>query len=90
MYEEAKRKNLHGGAQCIRSSMHIHTHAEKSFTTSCPTRSGQMVFIMDSKHVIKKMRNRVLKSGTLRTSTRLLTLQNSDTIQWHNYVYRLI
>jgi hypothetical protein len=45
-----------------------------------------MVFLMDSKHVNKKIRNNVLKSGDFKTSNRLLTLANGESIQWQMFV----
>jgi hypothetical protein len=73
------------GAQSNRTFMHINTSAEKNFTCNCPCTFGQMIFIMDCKHVIKKIRNNVLKSGIFKTSTRLLTLPNSDSVQWQMF-----
>jgi hypothetical protein len=74
------------GAQSNRTFMHINTSAEKSFITNCPCNLDTMVFLMDSKHVIKKIRNNILKSGNFKTSTRLLTLANGESIQWQMFV----
>ncbi|XP_053408959.1 uncharacterized protein LOC123565639 [Mercenaria mercenaria] len=54
------------GAQSNRTFMHINTSADKYFTCDCPCNFGKMVFIMDCKYVIKKIRNNVLKVAFLR------------------------
>jgi hypothetical protein len=38
--------------------------------------------MMDYSHVMKKVRNNIIKSGLKKTSTRNLTLPNDDVIQW--------
>jgi hypothetical protein len=40
--------------------------------------------MMDYSHVMKKVRNNIIKSGLKKTSTRNLTLPNDDVIQWKN------
>ena len=42
--------------------------------------------MMDISHVIKKIRNNVLKSGVTKSSTRNLTLPNKNIIQWEMWV----
>jgi hypothetical protein len=41
-----------------------------------------VIFMMDYSHVMKKVRNNILKSGIKKTSTRNLQLPNDDIIQW--------
>ena len=37
-------------------------------------------------HVLKKIRNNVMKSGLHKTSTRLLTLPNTNQIHWQMFI----
>ena len=74
------------GAQCNRTFMHINIGTSTTYTTQCPCNFANMIFMMDSKHVIKKIRNNIIKSGTSKSSTRLLTLETSHTIQWQMFI----
>ena len=76
------------GAQSNRSFIHINLGKDSS-TTVCsspcnPNKS--VIFMMDISHVIKKIRNNVLKSGVTKSSTRHLTLPNKNIIQWEMWV----
>lgn len=76
------------GAQSNRTFMNINlgkyptTMISKNPTD--PTKP--IVFMMDISHVLKKVRNNVLKSGLLKTSTRNLTLANDHVIQWQMWI----
>ena len=75
------------GAQSNRSFMHICLgNKPTSFIAKSPCTSSDVIFLMDFSHVMKKLRNNILKSGILPKSTRLLTLPSSYTIQWKMFV----
>ena len=75
------------GAQSNRSFMHICLgNKPTSFIAKSPCISSDVIFLMDFSHVMKKLRNNILKSGILPKSTRLLTLPSSYTIQWKMFV----
>lgn len=75
------------GAQSNRSFMKYNIgEASTTFTSPCPCSLGSMIFMMDVSHVIKKIRNNVLKSGVQKQSTRLLTLPSSHTVQWQMFI----
>ena len=76
------------GAQSNRTFMHINVGVDsKTFSTPSPCSFDHMIFMMDCKHVTKKIRNNILKSGITQNSTRLLSLPGSDeTIQWQMFV----
>lgn len=75
------------GAQSNRTFMNYNiSKTNKTFISPSPVNFGYMIFIMDISHVIKKIRNNVIKSGILKTSTRLLTLPNKETIQWQMFI----
>lgn len=75
------------GAQCNRSFMHI-CLGEKptSFVARNPCTSTDVIFLMDFSHVMKKLRNNMLKSGIHPKSTRILTLPSSHTVQWQMFL----
>jgi hypothetical protein len=75
------------GAQSNRNFMNYNLGYEnkKSFKTENPYTSGEIAFIMDVSHVIKKIRNNILSSGSAKFHKRLLTLPSSDTIQWQMF-----
>ncbi len=62
-------------------------HAVKSnFTTTSPFNPDMKVtFIMDYSHVMKKIRNNIVKSGDDKEHTKLLTLPDNSTIEWDNW-----
>ena len=45
-----------------------------------------VVFMMDYSHMMKKIRNNILKSGIKKESTRNLMLPNDDIIQWQMWI----
>ncbi|XP_052258149.1 uncharacterized protein LOC127862916 [Dreissena polymorpha] len=74
------------GAQANRSFMHMclgdkpHNYIARS-----PCSSNDIIFVMDFSHVVKKIRNNILKSGIHPKSTRILTLTSFFTIQWQMF-----
>ena len=75
------------GAQSNRSFMHICLGDKPtSFIARSPCTSTDVIFLMDFSHVMKKLRNNILKSGIHPKSTRLLTLPSSYTVQWKMFV----
>lgn len=66
--------------------MHICVNDTKTFIAESPCTHSPVVFMMDISHVIKKIRNNILKSGNYSKSTRLLTLPNMCTIQWQMFI----
>ena len=72
------------GAQCNRSFLKYNVSDSTTFTCQNPCNS--MIFIMDVSHVLEKIRNNVLKSGILKTSTRRLSLPSSKTVQWQMFI----
>lgn len=73
------------GAQCNRSFMKYNI-VDSSFICPNPCNLDTMIFMMDISHVLKKIRNNVLKSGVLNTCIRLLTLPSKKTVQWQMLV----
>ena len=78
------------GAVCTRSFMHIcvgeNSYKDYRFISTGPCTSLPVVFMMDVSHVLKKIRNNVIKSGISAKCTRLLTLPNDLTVQWHMFI----
>jgi hypothetical protein len=74
------------GAQSNRTFMKMHLQDHVNFTTQSPCSFQPMTFIMDPSHVIKKIRNNLLKSGNSKNHTRLLTLPSSRTVQWQMFI----
>lgn len=75
------------GAQSNRSFMHICLGDKPtSFIARNPCTSTDVIFLMDYSHVMKKLRNNILKSGIRPKSTRILTLPSSYTIQWQMFL----
>lgn len=75
------------GAQSNRTFIKYNIGSQKStFKCPSPCSLGEMVFMMDVSHVIKKIRNNLQKSGITRNCTRLLTLPSSQTVQWQMFV----
>lgn len=74
------------GAQCNRSFLKYNVSDYTTYTCQNPCNLDSMIFMMDFSHVIKKIRNNILKSGILNSSTRLLTLPSSKTIQWQMFI----
>lgn len=74
------------GAQCNRTFMHINMHdSPDNYVTTSPCSLNNVVLMMDFSHVVKKMRNNIIKSGVQEGCTRNLTLANGDTIQWQMF-----
>ena len=83
MYGFTARYVSHDGAQTNRTFLNINSGKTPS-TMKCEIPSPydpSLVFIMDSSH-LKKVRNNILKRGTSKSSTRLLTLPDGSQIQW--------
>ena len=78
------------GAVANRSFMHQcmgkYNIANNVFKTLNPVMAGEVIFIMDFSHVMKKIRNNILKSGINQTHKKLLTLQKGQTIQWQMFI----
>ena len=75
------------GAQANHSFMHICLGDKpNSYIAQNPCTSQPVVFIMDFSHVVKKIRNNILKSGLNPRCTRLLTLPNHCEIHWQMFV----
>ena len=68
------------GAQSNRTLMDICTKTTESsqttFTSISLSDTNEVIFMMDVSHVLKKIRNNILKSGIKSASTRILTLQD--------------
>ena len=65
------------GAQSSRTFLHINSDSivKENFTVPNPCSVNRnVVFMMDFSHVVKKVRNNILKSGLKTGCTRLLTL----------------
>ncbi|XP_052237193.1 uncharacterized protein LOC127848653 [Dreissena polymorpha] len=74
------------GAQCNRTFLHVCLGDNPaSFISSNPCYNFPVVFIMDISHVLKKIRNNILKSGNSKGSTRLLTLPDKSEIHWQMF-----
>lgn len=77
------------GAVCNRSFMHIcvgeNSHLQYNFVSANPTTSQSVIFTMDVSHVLKKIRNNIMKSGLSPKCTRNLMLQNGHFIQWQMF-----
>lgn len=76
------------GAQSNRTFMNINL-GKKSTTMIVKNQSpfdDPVVFIMDPSHVVKKIRNNILKSGISKGCTRNLTLPNGDVILWQMWI----
>ncbi|MES9902010.1 MAG: hypothetical protein ABW168_04915 [Sedimenticola sp.] len=76
------------GAQCNRTFMKYNVgDSSTTYKTPCPCYAGDVIFMMDFSHVMKKIRNNILKSGIHANCTRLLTiLPSMKTIQWQMFV----
>lgn len=78
------------GAVCNRSFLHICVGENKNFDynfiSKSPTTLHDDIFIMDISHVLKKIRNNIIKSGHGPKCTRLLTLPDKTTIQWQMFI----
>lgn len=76
------------GAQCNRKFVKYNLGGEfcKPFKTKNPYNFKEVAFIMDVSHVIKKIRNNILSSGTAKGHTRFLTLPSNDIIQWQIFI----
>lgn len=76
------------GAQCNRSFLHINLGKESD--TMCAKNpcnfEEPVIFMMDYSHVMKKVRNNIMKSGIKTECTRNLTLPNGNIIQWQMWV----
>ena len=76
------------GAQSNRSFLHMNI-GKNSTTMICKNPSpyqSEIVFIMDPSHVIKKIRNNILKSGIIKGCTRYLELPNENVILWQMWL----
>ena len=73
------------GAQCNRSFMKYNI-VDSTFMTQNPCNLDNMIFMMDISHVVKKIRNNLLKSGVNKSCTRLITLPSKKTVQWQMFV----
>lgn len=78
------------GAVCNRSFMHIcvgdNSKLNNKFVTQSPCTPNDVIFMMDVSHVLKKVRNNIIKSGLHPKSTRLLKLPNQMTVQWQMFI----
>ena len=78
------------GAVCNRSLMHIcigdNSYKCYKFLSPSPCTPDPVIFMMDISHVLKKIRNNVLKSGITSKCTRILTLPNELTVQWQMFI----
>jgi len=78
------------GAQTNRTFMNMNLEPASSRSSMvCENPSPydpSVVFLMDPAHVMKKIRNNVLKSGINDSSTRLLTFPDGSTVQWQMWV----
>lgn len=78
------------GAVCNRSFMHIcvgpNSYTNYKFISPSPCTSQPVIFMMDVSHVLKKIRNNIIKSGILNKCTRILTLPSGLTIQWQMFI----
>ena len=53
----------------------------------CPTNPyKEMVFLMDPSHSFKKIRNKIMKSGIRKESTRLLKVPSGREVQWKMWI----
>ncbi len=72
------------GAQSNRTFQNINIGKNRQSmiaqSPECPCNS--VIFMMDISHVLKKIRNNVLKSGVHKASTRNLTFPDGSPIQW--------
>ncbi len=81
---------MDGGANNRRLiTMHFDSwaHAVKcQFTTKSPFNPEIIVtFIMDYSHIMKKIRNNLLKSGNEKEHSKLITLNNDSKIEWQDW-----
>jgi len=78
------------GAVSNRSFMHLcvgdNHNGNYNFLSQNPTTSQPVIFTMDVSHVLKKIRNNILKSGITPKCTRNLTLPNGNVIQWQMFI----
>ena len=76
------------GAQSNRSFIYINLGKDPltTISTSPCNPNKSVIFMMDISHVIKKIRNNVLKSGVAKFSTRNLTLPDKSILQWEMWV----
>ena len=75
---------------CNRSFMHLcvgeNSYLNYKFLSPSPTTSQSVIFIMDVSHVIKKIRNNIMKSGIHSKCTRNMVLENGHVIQWQMFI----
>lgn len=81
------------GAVCNRSFMHMcvgeNLDVKYNFISKSPTTTQRIIFLMDISHVLKKIRNNILKSGINDGNnrfTRNLTLPNGFPVQWQMFI----
>lgn len=75
------------GAQSNRSFMKANIGKQtKTFASASPCTFGNVIFMMDFSHVVKKIRNNIIKSGISKKSTRTLTLVSGHTVQWQMFI----
>ena len=86
MYEFRVVYTCMDGAQSNRSFMKANVNVDKGFTCPSECLLTNMVFMIDFSHVIKKIKNNVLKSGIHEKSTRNLVLPSGNLVQWEMFV----
>jgi hypothetical protein len=74
------------GAQCNRSFLKYNVSNLTTYSSQNPCNLDSMIFMMDVSHVLKKIRNNMLKSGILKSSTRLLKFTSHKTVQWQMFI----
>jgi hypothetical protein len=75
------------GAQCNRRLMHCCLGKNpKIFKTPSVCTANEIIFMMDISHVLKKIRNNIIKSGLDKHCTRLLKLPNKFEIHWKMFI----
>ncbi|KAK3107457.1 hypothetical protein FSP39_015012 [Pinctada imbricata] len=74
------------GAQCNRTFLNMHVSTMQTTIVQNPCNYEEcVVFMMDYSHVIKKLRNNILKSGIKKGCTRNVTLVTGENIQWQMF-----
>ncbi|WAR04776.1 hypothetical protein MAR_020145 [Mya arenaria] len=78
------------GAVCNRSFMHLcvgeNSYLNYKFFSPNPTSSQDVILTMDVSHVLKKIRNNIMKSGLTAKSTRHLTLPDEPQLKMRNHL----
>jgi hypothetical protein len=75
------------GASSNRSFVNINITDNTNMTVQNPCNFDEnVIFMMDYSHVVKKIRNNILKSGTKKGCTRNLCLASGENIQWDMFV----